>query len=675
MPFGMKEVPKNPRVDATPAPEAKEERLEVDFDAVYQLLFKPALEAAGLQPFRADDEESAGDILKDMFAELVTADFVLADISILNANVFYELGIRHTVGPRGVICLHAGWAARPFDVAPQRTFPYEGQLFRAGRARDEAWKADVAAEVARLGETLRKAVAGDRTGEGSPVYSNLPKLVPPDASGIGTARFRHYQKQAEDWNQRVKIARKNGRAEDILTLAGDVPSPYYRRALLRQCGEALLALGRFAQAEKIFQELCREVDGDESAEELRVKTQLALLANRLGRRNEAEQRVSDLASSSPDDAEAQGVLGRVYKDMWRTSWSEAAELEERLKLAWRNIALARRSIETYEAAVRHDLSSYFNGINVVSLVRLIEHVGQANHRATQPAIADLADIETVVRFAATTKLDRPADAVWARATLGELHLVLGEAEAALDDYEQAIADPGLTWFNVRSMFEQVQLFQLLGYQPESAEPVAALLEQRLKELPHPSTRFAKVAICAGHMIDAPGRKTVRFPQEKVEAVQAKIAQQLEAWKIGEGDLAVSGGASGADILFAEECLRRGAKLRLLLAEEIDDFIRDSVRQAGNDWVRRFHALRDKAEVATQAERLGKEPNDVSIYARTNLWIINTARIEAADPADIYALLIWDEKLIGDGPGGTFDFQEKVCHLGGAVEVINPTKLP
>ena len=58
MPFGMKEVPKNPRVDATPAPEAKEERLEVDFDAVYQLLFKPALEAAGLQPFRADDEES-----------------------------------------------------------------------------------------------------------------------------------------------------------------------------------------------------------------------------------------------------------------------------------------------------------------------------------------------------------------------------------------------------------------------------------------------------------------------------------------------------------------------------------------------------------------------------------------------------------------------------------------
>ena len=202
------------------------------------------------------------------------------------------------------------------------------------------------------------------------MYGNLPKLVPPDASQIGTARFKHYQAQSDEWNQRVTIAGKEGHAEDILTLAGDVPSPYYRRKFLRQCGEALLALGRFAQAEKIFQELCRDVDGDGSAEELRVKTQLALLANRLGRRSEAEQRLSDLASSMPGEPEAQGVLGRVYKDMWRTTWSQAEKLEERLKLAWRNIAMARRSIETYEVAIRHDLASYFNGINVITLATL-----------------------------------------------------------------------------------------------------------------------------------------------------------------------------------------------------------------------------------------------------------------------------------------------------------------
>ena len=675
MPFGKKEVPKKPCTDLPPHPTAKDEALKVDFNAVYQELFKPALEAAGLQPFRADDEEAAGDILKDMFAELVTADFVLADISILNANVFYELGIRHTVGPRGVICLHAGWADRPFDVAPQRTFKYDGKLFRVGRERDDAWKAELAAEVLRLAETLRRAVAADRTTEGSPVYGNLPNLQPLDASRIGIARFKHYQAQAEEWNQRVIIAGKEGRAEDILTLAGDVPSPYYRRNLLRQCGDALLALGRFAQSEKVFKELCEDLDETGLVDEFRAKCQLALLANRLGRTREAEQKLNSLSKQMPGEPEAQGLLGRVYKDMWRTAWGGAPKLEERLALAWRNAALARRSLATYEIAVRRDLGSYYNGINVVSLTALLEHAARKNKRIPKPEISDLEDLKFVVRLAATEKLEDEYEAVWGRATLGELQLMLGHSQEALDEYEQVTADPRLTWFNIRSMFEQVQLFQFLGYQPEAVEPVATLLQQRLRELPHPSARFDKIAICSGHMIDASNRKTPRFPAAKAEAVLAEIARQIAQWEIGAGDLAVCGGACGADILFAEECLRRDAKIRLLLAQEVGDFVRDSVQHASSDWVQRFHALREKAEVAAQPERLGKAPPDFSIYARNNLWIINNARIEAADSAKIHALLVWDQKSTGDGPGGTSDFEAKVRNLGGLIEIINPTKLP
>jgi hypothetical protein len=36
----------------------------------------------------------AGNIREDMFRLLVVADLVIADVSIHNANVFYELGIR-----------------------------------------------------------------------------------------------------------------------------------------------------------------------------------------------------------------------------------------------------------------------------------------------------------------------------------------------------------------------------------------------------------------------------------------------------------------------------------------------------------------------------------------------------------------------------------------------------
>jgi hypothetical protein len=31
--------------------------------------------------------------------------------------------------------------------------------------------------------------------------------------------------------------------------------------------------------------------------------------------------------------------------------------------------------------------------------------------------------------------------------------------------------------------------------------------------------------------------------------------------------------------------------------------------------------------------------------------------------------------MGDGPGGTSDFEAKVRNLGGLIEIINPTNLP
>lgn len=174
------------------------------------------------------------------------------------------------------------------------------------------------------------------------------------------------------------------------------------------------------------------------------------------------------------------------------------------------------------------------------------------------------------------------------------------------------------------------------------------------------------------MLDAPDRSTPRFPASKAEAVGTKIAQQLDQWEVGADDLAICGGACGADILFAEECVRRGARLRLLLAQEVDAFVRDSVQHAGADWVQRFHNLREKAEVAVLPASPGEESGDLSIYARVNLWIIETARSETADSGKLYTLLVWDEKATGDGPGGTSDFETRVRDLGAEIRIINPT---
>ena len=81
----------------------KKAAIHVDFDEVYDLLIKPALIKAECVPLRADKEPGADDIRTDMYFELVTANVVLADIWILNSNVFYQLAIRHGVRPRGVL--------------------------------------------------------------------------------------------------------------------------------------------------------------------------------------------------------------------------------------------------------------------------------------------------------------------------------------------------------------------------------------------------------------------------------------------------------------------------------------------------------------------------------------------------------------------------------------------
>src|SRR2546423_12376388 len=105
------------------------------------------------------------------------------------------------------------------------------------------------------------------------------------------------------------------------------------------------------------------------------------------------------------------------------------------------------------------------------------------------------------------------------------------------------------------------------------------------------------------MIDAPGRKEARFPPHKESAVRRRIAQQLARWNAGPHDLGICSGACGADILFAEACLERGARVLLLIPLPEDVFLERSVRFADADWEARYRALRAKCETRFQHEAL------------------------------------------------------------------------
>ena len=79
----------------------------VDFDDIYKKVIAPAIHDAELEPLRADEEIAGGIIHKPMFERLILCEYAVADLTVANANVFYELGVRHAVRPWSTTLIYA----------------------------------------------------------------------------------------------------------------------------------------------------------------------------------------------------------------------------------------------------------------------------------------------------------------------------------------------------------------------------------------------------------------------------------------------------------------------------------------------------------------------------------------------------------------------------------------
>ena len=62
-----------------------------DFDKVYRVIIKRAIRQAGMEQIRADEGVGSKIIHTEMFKYLRDQPVVLADLSLNNPNVFYEL--------------------------------------------------------------------------------------------------------------------------------------------------------------------------------------------------------------------------------------------------------------------------------------------------------------------------------------------------------------------------------------------------------------------------------------------------------------------------------------------------------------------------------------------------------------------------------------------------------
>jgi len=95
-----------------------------DLDKTYLNIIKPIVEKCGYTSIRADEIQDSGLIDKSMYALLIKADLVIADITTLNPNALYELGIRHAARPNYTIILKDKEGKIPFDLDHNRFLIY-----------------------------------------------------------------------------------------------------------------------------------------------------------------------------------------------------------------------------------------------------------------------------------------------------------------------------------------------------------------------------------------------------------------------------------------------------------------------------------------------------------------------------------------------------------------------
>lgn len=385
----------------------------VDFDAVYAQLIAPAIAQAGFEPLRADEELAGGIIHKPMFERLILCSYAIADLTTANANVFYELGVRHALKSASTALIFAsGTGPLPFDVGLLRGMPY--QLGADGKPSHAA--AD--SEALRLRLVAAKELLPD-----SPLFQLVDGF--PDIQHLKTDVFRDRVDYSCSMKQRLAQARKQSLAA-LRAIEHELAGP--SASLIDVEAGILIDLFLSYRALKGWSDMIALVSNmpKHLAATLMVQEQLGLALNRAGQGDEAERVLTELIASRGPSSETCGILGRVYKDRWDEALQAGEQAQAR--------GLLNKAIAAYLQGFQADWRDAYPGINAVTLMELKE--------PPDPARATLLP---VVRYAVERRIASSKADYWDYATqleLGVLALDQVAAESALD---AALAEPHEIW--------------------------------------------------------------------------------------------------------------------------------------------------------------------------------------------------------------------------------------
>ncbi len=301
--------------------------------------------------------------------------------------------------------------------------------------------------------------------------------------------------------------------------------------------EDLINHGRYFEARARAEAAIQQDDS------LRLKQLFALAVSKAGNHQLALDSLTAIYTANPGDSETAGILGCIYKDLFKKHQDSKYAILSRDTYA-----------KNFEAT-----GNYYTGINA----------------ATMSAIAGRAVQGREIAALVISELESQANSVWELATLGEAYVLTKNRDRAVEYYIKARKLVGNDWGKVLSIHNQLWL--LNHYLPVAKEILRI---------------FAPpiVLAFAGHMVDAPNRSTPRFPASIESKVKDSIKGAIRTLQASIGYCSL---ACGADILFAEAMLEEGGEVHILMPFNKNDFVHTSLAFAGEHWVNRFEALHTK----------------------------------------------------------------------------------
>jgi tetratricopeptide (TPR) repeat protein len=417
----------------------------IDFDDVYQQIIRPAIEAAELKPIRADEEQVGGIIHKPMYERLILCEYAVADLTTANANVYYELGVRHAMRPWSTVLIFADGVRLPFDLGPMRGLTYH--LDTAGAVSDPATDRD------KLAEQLR---AARRETTDSPLFQLLTDLPRPDISHLKTDVFRDRVEYSSKVQEQLAEARRQGvdAVRRVREQLGDLAD--HESAVVVDVLLSFRAVGAWPEMVALVEQMPPVL-----ARATLVREQYALALNRAGSYDRAERVLLDLIAERGPSSETYGILGRVYKDRWEAA-REAG-----------NTVLARgqldQAIKAYVKGFESDWRDAYPGINAVQLMELRE-----------PPDPRRAELLPVVTYSVKRRIESTKPDYWDYATLLELAVLDGNEEKVMGVLPDAVAAVRESW----EADSTRQTLQRLREAREQRGPVPAWMtkvEQALEE--------------------------------------------------------------------------------------------------------------------------------------------------------------------------------------------------